>query len=82
MAGREVNCEYCRVVVFEIDRFCVGCGAPRRAFSDEKPIVYSREPSISYLSDPVSWHSVCSTAISMCSSESAAMSFANIYTTG
>ena len=69
MAGREVNCEYCRVVVFEVDRFCVGCGAPRKAFPDEPPTVYSREP-ISYSSDPVSWHSVCSTAIMMSDSSS------------
>ena len=70
MAGREVNCEYCGVVVFEVDRLCVACGAPRKAFPDEAPITYKREPlPYSPTSEP-SWHTVCSTAVMMCDSSS------------
>lgn len=69
MAGREVNCEYCRLVVFEADRCCVGCGAPRRAFPDEALVTYERiQPVMSYSSEPVSWSSICSTAVNMCDS--------------
>ena len=69
MANREVNCEYCGVVVFEVDRWCIGCGAPRKAFPNEAPVTYYRqEPIMSYSSDPVSWGMVCSTAMSMCDS--------------
>ena len=68
MAGREVNCEYCRVVVFEVDRFCVGCGAPRKAFPDEVPITYKREPLPYPPTSEPSWHTICSTAVYMGSS--------------
>ena len=81
MAGREVNCEYCGVVVFEVDRWCVGCGAPRKAFPHEEEITYNN-PSVSTTYGN-NWVVACDTGISgmmMCSSESA-MSFANIYTT-
>lgn len=77
MASREVNCEYCRVVVFEVDRWCGGCGAPRKAFPDERPVIYEREPTRSYemSSAEPSWYSVCSTAISFSCDTGSTMNF-------
>jgi hypothetical protein len=63
MAGREVNCEYCRVVVFEVDRWCVGCGAPRKAFPHEEEIRYA-QPSVSPTYGN-QWMTVCSTSAVM-----------------